>query len=172
MHLNLHSSKWSHWRSFYRMLLLPIPLINLLQTSTSWNLMYKCSRTSQYYFSTNTCPPLLYKISHLIPQVFQHTSQLKFRQRNLYQFQFLMPVILSVLKSQTYHQLSHITCRLRTITQIQFMIQVTLLVNPVFLPVRIYQFFHHYSLLGSHQRSLYLFRIISPLTLIVLRCQS
>ena len=53
----------------------------MIPISTFWNIMRSCSITSRSSFRTNPCHHLLWPISHLVPQVFQHPSQIKFRHR-------------------------------------------------------------------------------------------
>ena len=103
MHMNPHSSNWSHWRLFSIMLLIPIPHTSVIWINTLYNLMHNCLITSRDSLRTTPCTHFLCYISHPIPPVLQHSSHLTFHHRGLTQFQLLPTVNLQVTFPKPCH---------------------------------------------------------------------
>ena len=82
--------------------------------------MVSCYNTSRASLRTTTCHPLIWPISHLIPPVFQHPSQLTFHHRFLPQFK-IIPTgtgTLQVTYPQAFHLHYHQTTNMRSLSQI------------------------------------------------------
>ena len=125
-HPKPHYSNLGHRRYFSRILLLPIPLENLIQTITLWNLMRSWPGTSRAYFRTNPCPQLLCSISPSTPQFFQHPYQLIFHNRGIPQFQTILTGNLKVTCPKPCHIQLLQTCRLRSLSQTHPLVPVSL----------------------------------------------